>query len=181
MAARSEQPLQRMHHNLNTLFDRLWRGWLGPMDRDFGSMRLWDFGVTENDKEVVVRAEMPGFEEKEVNIEINNDVLTIKAEKEDSGAGEEEYHSFFRSMTLPAGTNADNAKANYRNGVLELHIPRVEGAKPKRIKVEGSHEHGGNGSQSAKTSSGTSSSQASGESQTAKSSGAATGSEKSKK
>ena len=124
---RSEQPLQRVHESLNTLFDRLWRGWPGPIDRDLGSLRLWDLDVTGNDKEIVVRAETPGFDEKELNVQITNDVVTIRAEKEERGNGEEEHRTFFRSITLPAGIDAEKARAIYRNGVLELHIPAHRG------------------------------------------------------
>jgi HSP20 family protein len=146
LAARGEQPLQRMHQSLNTLFDRMWRGWMAPFDRDFASMRVWDFDVTENEKEIVVRAELPGFEENELNVQLNNDVLTIKAQKEERGDREEEYRSFFRSITLPSGIDVDKVRATYRNGVLEMHIPRTEGGRAKQIKVEGHHQ-GGNGAQ----------------------------------
>src|SRR5438105_4926847 len=126
VAVRRERPLQRMHQNLNTLFDRMWGNWLGPFERDFSSMRVWDFDVTENDKEITVRAELPGFEENELDIQLTNDILTIKAEKEEHGEGEEEYRSFFRRVTLPSGMDADNVRATYRSGVLGMHIPRVE-------------------------------------------------------
>jgi HSP20 family protein len=142
LAARSERPLQRMHQNLSTFFDRMWSGWLGPHDRDFGSMRLWEFDVDEGDKEIVVRAELPGFEQSELDVQLINDVLTIKADKEEHGNGREEYRSFFRRVTLPAGTDADHVQATYRNGVLEMHIPRREGVQPKKIKVEGSRQRG---------------------------------------
>src|SRR5262249_28457318 len=97
---------------------------------------IWDFDVKEDDKEIVVRAEMPGFEQNEIDVQINNDTLTIKAEKEQKGNGREEYRSFFRTITLPGGINAEKAQATYRNGVLELHFPRSEEAKPRRIKVQ---------------------------------------------
>src|SRR5437762_2689667 len=100
LAVRRERPLQRMHPNLNTLFDRMWSGWLAPFERDFSSMRVWDFDVSENDKEITVRAELPGFEENELDVQLTDDVLTIKAEKEERGEGEEEYRSYFRRMTL---------------------------------------------------------------------------------
>jgi HSP20 family protein len=146
LAARGAQPLQRLHHGLNTVFDRMLSGWLAPFDRDLGSMRLWDFDVTEDDKEIVIRAEIPGFEENELDIQLNNDMLTIKAEKTERENGKEEYRNFFRSVTLPGGIDAEKVQATYRNGVLEMHIPRAEGAQPKRIKVEGSQKSG-NGSQ----------------------------------
>jgi HSP20 family protein len=113
--AQPAQPLQRLHQSLDTLFDRMWRGWLGPYERDFGSVRLWDFDVMENDNEVVVRAELPGFEETEIEVQVSNDVLTIKAQKEERAEGEEEFRSFFRSITLPSGTDADKARAVYHS------------------------------------------------------------------
>jgi HSP20 family protein len=137
LAARGGHPLERLRRDFGTLFDRLWSGWLAPFDQDFESMRVWDFDVTENDREIVVRAEVPGFEPNELDVQLNNNVLTIKAEKEQKGDGQEEYRSFYRSITLPPGVNADKAQATYRNGVLELHIPRAEGAQPKHIQVQG--------------------------------------------
>jgi HSP20 family protein len=137
LAARGEHPLERLRRDFDTLFGRLWGGLLAPFDRDVEPMRVWDFGVTENDREVVVRAEVPGFEPNELDVRIDNGVLIIKAEKEQKGDGQEEYRSFYRSITLPPGIDADKAQATYRNGVLELHIPRAEGAQPKRIQVQG--------------------------------------------
>jgi HSP20 family protein len=57
-------------------------GWLAPFEQNFGAMRMWDFDVKDNDQEIVVRAELPGFEANELDVQLNNDVLTIKAEKE---------------------------------------------------------------------------------------------------
>jgi HSP20 family protein len=137
MPARRENPLERLRQDFDTVFGRMLGGMLTPFDQDFETLRIWDFDVTENDKEIVVRAEMPGFEQNELDVQINNDVLTIKAEKEQKGNGKEEYRSFFRRVTLPSGINPEKVQANYHNGVLELHIPRVEGSQPKRIEVQG--------------------------------------------
>jgi HSP20 family protein len=145
MAARSEHPLERLHQDFDTLFDRLWGGWLAPLDRDVGTVRLWDFDVQENDQEVVIRAELPGFEENEIDVQLNQDTLIIRAEKEQKGDGQEEYRNFFRAITLPPGINPEQARATYRNGVLELHIPRAAEAQPRRIQIEG--ERAGNGQQ----------------------------------
>jgi HSP20 family protein len=122
---------------MDNLFDRFFGGWLTPSSEDLGPMRMWDFGVTENDKEIVVRAEMPGFDEKDLDVQLHDDVLTIKAEKEQKGDGQEEYRSFYRTVTLPQGIDAEKVQASYRNGVLELHIPRPEGSQAKRIPVQG--------------------------------------------
>ena len=143
LAARREHPLERLHRDFDTLFDRMMGGWLAPAEQDFGSVRMWDFDVQENDKEIVVRAEVPGFEPNEIDVQLNQDTLTIKAEKEKKGDGEQEYRSFFRMVTLPAGIDAEKVQAAYRNGVLELHIPRAEGAQPKRINIQGEQGAGG--------------------------------------
>jgi HSP20 family protein len=135
--ARREHPLQRLRSDFDTLLDSLWGGgWMMPFDEGSEPMRLWDFNVSENDKEIVVRAEVPGFEPNEVEVQLNNDVLTIKAEKQQKGDREEEYRSFSRSITLPAGIDPDKVQATYRNGVLELHIPRAAEAQPRRIPIQ---------------------------------------------
>src|SRR5690242_5146218 len=128
MTPRREHPLMRLQRDFDNLFNSLWGGGLAPFDQEFGNMRIWDFNVKEDEKEIVVRAEMPGFEQNEIDVQINNDTLTIKAEKEQKGNGREEYRSFFRTITLPGGTNTEKAQATYRNGVLELHFPRSEEA-----------------------------------------------------
>jgi HSP20 family protein len=130
-------PLERLRSDFDTLFDRFFGRLPMPLEEEVGEMRVWDFDVSENDKEVTVRAEMPGFEEKEINVELHNDVLTIKAEKEEKEEGGRSFRSFFRTVTLPAGVDAEKAQASYRNGVLELHIPRSEEVKPRRIQVQG--------------------------------------------
>ncbi len=135
--ARREHPLERLQRDFDTLFGRLWGGFMTPFQQEAETLRVWDFDIQENDKEIVVRAELPGFEEKEIDVQLNKDVLTIKAEKVQKGEQEREYRSFYRSVTLPSGINPEKAQATYRNGVLELHVPRDEEARPKRIQVQG--------------------------------------------
>jgi HSP20 family protein len=132
-----QHPLEQFHQAFESLFDRFFGNFPMLSGQDFGPTRLWDFGVTENDKEVTVRAEMPGFEENEIDVQLNNDMLTIRAEKEQKGGSREEYRSFYRTVTLPSGVDAEKAQATYHNGVLELHFPRPEGAQAKRIQVQG--------------------------------------------
>ena len=139
---RQRHPMELFRRRFDDLFDQMWGGMLAPFGQDFGETRVWDFGVTQNDKEVTVRAELPGFDENEINVQLENDMLTIRAEKEQKGEGQEEYRRFYRSVSLPPGLDADKAQASYRNGVLELHFPRPEGARGKRIPIQG-HEAGG--------------------------------------
>lgn len=132
LANRGEYPLDELRRK----FNRLWNNWLTPFE-DFGSTRTWDLGMEETDKEIVVRADVPGFEENELNVRLDSDVLTIEAEKEQKEQGREQYRSFYRAVALPAGINPDQASATYRNGVLELHFPRSEGTHVRRIPIGG--------------------------------------------
>ena len=102
--------------------------------------------VTENGN-LVVRAELPGVKQEDVDITLHNNVLTVsgerKAEQEEERGGyyvrERRYGSFSRSLTVPEGVDESKIHARYENGVLEV---TVEGAaevqEPKRIQIEGS-------------------------------------------
>ena len=139
-----EQPLARLRDDFDSLFDRLLGRWAGPFETEFGLDPLWDVDVDERGNEIVVRAETPGFEPDEIDVEITGRMLTIKAEKkeekkEEKGNGaveQQSYSAFVRSVTLPEGIQRDKIKANYRNGVLEVHIPKSDEAQPRRISVQ---------------------------------------------
>jgi HSP20 family protein len=137
MATRGSHPLERLRREFETLFGPMWSPW----EQETGEMRFWDFDVREGENEIMVRAEVPGFEPNELDVEMHNDTLTIKAEKQHTGDRGEEYRSFYRSISLPGGVDTEKAQATYRNGVLELHIPRAAGASPRRIQVQA--EQGG--------------------------------------
>ena len=100
--------------------------------------------VYEDGDKVVVKTELPGMTEKEVEVSILGDTLTIKGEKkQEKETKEESYHrieraygSFHRAITLPSPVTSDKAKASFKNGVLEIEIPKKEVAKPKQIKVK---------------------------------------------
>lgn len=100
--------------------------------------------VSEGDGEIIVRASLPGFKKDEIDVSVQNGVLTIKAEhteeeetkKEKFYRKERRYGSVYRTMTLPGNVTDTNAKAELKDGVLTLHIPEEEKAKPKRIAVK---------------------------------------------
>ncbi len=104
---------------------------------DFGEMRLWDLSLDENDKEITVRAELPGFDANQIDVQFHDDVLTIRAGKESKSDGGQEFERYERSIMLPSGANVDRAEADYRNGVLELRFPRTEQSKGKKIPIRG--------------------------------------------
>jgi HSP20 family protein len=179
MIARREHPLQYLQRDFDRLFGRLVSGWLAPFDEDFQTMRVWDFDVTENGKELVVRAEMPGFEENEINVQLTQDVLTIRAEKEQKGDGQDECRRFVRTVVLPSCTDADKIQATYRNGVLELHLPRAEGTQPKQIKLQG--QQGTTGQQALPSATGAASGQSKNQGQEAGGQAGAAASKESRK
>jgi HSP20 family protein len=138
LARRETFPLDRLHDEFDTMFNRVFGGLMpaGEMDE----MRLWDFSMDDRDKEIVVRAELPGFEPNELDVQVQGDILTIKAEHQEKTAGQQSYNSFQRSMTLPSGVQTEGVQANYRNGVLELHLPKAPEQVGKRIPI-GEHKH----------------------------------------
>lgn len=99
--------------------------------------------VRESDKEIVVEAELPGVEQKDIKVNVANNVLTIsgerrgeeKTEKKGYSRIERHYGKFERSFGLPETVNADKVSAEFKNGVLTLTLPKTEKAKPKEINV----------------------------------------------
>lgn len=122
------------------------------IDRVFDNFTAWrgdglaftpSMEVTETDKAIEVSTELPGIDEKDVDISINNDVLTIrgekKAEKEEKNQTyrliERSYGSFERSLALPPGIDADAIKAKMDKGVLKVTLPKPPTAQAQKIKI----------------------------------------------
>ncbi len=100
--------------------------------------------VAEHDNEYVVRLELPGVKKDDVKITMRENVLTISGEKrQEKETGEASHHrvervygSFQRSFTLPTNVKADRIDAEYKDGVLNITLPKAEEAKPKQIEVK---------------------------------------------
>jgi HSP20 family protein len=100
--------------------------------------------ITEDDKEYLVKAELPEMKKEEIKINVHEDVLSIsgerKYEKEEKGKKyhrvERAYGSFVRSFTLPEDADGSKINADYKDGVLKIHLPKSEKAKPKAIEVK---------------------------------------------
>ncbi len=133
LAPRLSHPLEQFRRRMDALFDHFFSGW----PEDVGPEHPWDFDVRENTEEVLVRAELPGFETEDLDVRVSDDMLTINAERSQAGNGAQSYRRFARTISLPPGIDTASAQASYRSGVLEVHLPRAEGAKPKRIPVQG--------------------------------------------
>ena len=100
--------------------------------------------IYETDENIVLKAELPGVDKKEVSVEVKDSTLILKGErKREKEVKEENYHrversfgTFMRSFSLPVSVKQDQVKAKFRDGVLEVTLPKAEEAKPKQVKVE---------------------------------------------
>jgi len=150
---RSETPLRRaeespflaLHREMNRMFDDFSRGFdLSPFDGGWS----WGFSppvdVREDEKEVTVKAELPGMEEKDIEVNLADNGLTIKgekkAEKEEQGKDnwyrETSYGAFHRFIPLPEGLDQEKVDARFKNGVLTVTLHRLEEAKGKKIAIK---------------------------------------------
>ena len=100
--------------------------------------------IHEGNKEITLKADLPGIKKEDVHLDIDDGMITLKGErkfeKEDKQDNyhriERSYGSFHRSFTLPPAVDRDKIKAKYSNGILEITLPKTEEAKPKSIPVE---------------------------------------------
>lgn len=135
--------LNQLHSEINRLFDSL-----GGYD-DEGGTPATDWmpavDVTEEESRYVLHADVPGVDAKDIDITLENGVLTIRGRREASATDERSgyrrversYGAFFRRFTLPDTADAEKISAQSRNGVLELVIPKQPKVQPRRITVKG--------------------------------------------
>jgi HSP20 family protein len=132
-------PVSRYRSVMDRMFDNAFFG--EPSEwRTFSDLAL---DVAENENEFLVKASLPGINPDDLDITFSGKTLTIKGEykaeeeKEDVHyhLRERRYGSFSRSLSLPSPIDADAIQAKYEAGVLTLHLPKTEEAKPKRIAV----------------------------------------------
>src|SRR5215213_5111607 len=101
--------------------------------------------VWETEKELVLSFDLPGIEEEKIAVELDENMLTVSGERERTGEQSSEryyrferrYGQFSRSVSLPAGVKDSDVQADYKNGVLEVRIPKPEEPKPRRIEIGG--------------------------------------------
>lgn len=135
----SVSPFFTLQREMNRLFDSVFHGvGLAPFGSGWPSVE-----VSETDKEVKVTAELPGLDEKDIEINVNDDMLTISGEKrsetddKERNYSERYYGRFERRISLPAVVDDERAKASYKNGVLTVTLPKdvAARAKTKRIPI----------------------------------------------
>ena len=116
------------------------------VDKESITLAEWSplVDITEDDKEYLIKAELPEIKKEEIKFTVENGVLVIsgerKLEKEEKGRKyhgvERAYGSFVRSFSLPDDADADKVNAEFNDGVLKVHIAKSESARPKQIEVE---------------------------------------------
>lgn len=130
--------LTGMQQEMNRLFD----DFFGEGRGDEGSW-LPAVDVSETDNEMIIRAELPGMAQEDIELNLQENVLTLKGDKKKEEKEEQEnfhrversYGSFSRTLTLPADVKAEQIQASFKDGVLLITLPKAEEAKAKKIAI----------------------------------------------
>ena len=128
---------------VDRLFDSVFQGHL-PATIDGLAMMALPVDIEETRDEFVVRADLPGVDSKDVKVSLLGDVLTIRGERKQNHETKDQnvrrterrYGSFERSFRLGVAVRVDLVKASYRDGVLEIHVPKAEEARVREIEVQ---------------------------------------------
>ncbi|MGA7339244.1 MAG: Hsp20/alpha crystallin family protein [Terracidiphilus sp.] len=129
-----------LQNRMNSLF-RDFNGGEGPLTT---ASFVPAVDIYEDDKKVLLKLEVPGIEEKDLDVSVENNTLTVKGERKfDSEEKEENFHrierrygSFFRAFTLPTTVDTEHIDAKYNAGVLKLELQKKPEAQPKQIKIK---------------------------------------------
>ncbi len=145
--AKHEYSLGELHREMNRLFDEFFRA----SSFEWPALNEWPAGdlaprldVSEDDKAVRISAELPGVDEKDIQITLTDKALTLTGEKkeahEDKGKhfyrSERSYGMFRRVIPLPAEVDEEKVEAKFKHGVLKITLPKVEGAEGRRKRIE---------------------------------------------
>jgi len=139
---RSENNFERM---MDDFFNRRMRSWWPERWSGEGTeFRAPAVDLFEDKDDIVVKAELPGIEKNDIDVNLTDHTLTIRAEKKKQNEIKEEhyyrsersYGSFTRTLELPAGVQRDKVTANYNNGVLEIRLPKTAEAKTRETRVK---------------------------------------------
>ena len=135
--------LGQLQDRMNRLFQDSWSGSVRGEDNLMSTSFVPPVDIYEDEHDIRVKMEVPGIDQNDIDIRVENNTLTVKGERKfDKDEKEENFHrverrygSFVRSFTLPNTVDAENVQANYHNGVLYISLPKKAEAKPKQIKV----------------------------------------------
>ena len=142
----SWRPFRGELSSMRREMDELWNRFFGetPFFRTFPEEWSPSVDISETKDELLIKAELPGLDAKDVDVSISGDVLTIIGEKKREEEEKDEHHyraeryygSFQRSFQLPTSVQADKVKATFDKGVLKVTLPKVEEAKKKQIEIK---------------------------------------------
>ena len=132
-------PMSHMDE-FDALAREMWKSW-EPLT--FHPSFMSSLDIYEENDELVVKADLPGLKNEDINISLEEGVLTVKAEREDEEVSEDATHylrerrfgKYSRSMKLPFQVDGENISATMERGVLHIRLPKAEEAKPKHIEV----------------------------------------------
>lgn len=135
-----DNPMMSLQRDLNRVFEDFW----GRFDAPFGSMTAGGprTDISETDEAMLVSVDLPGLDEKDIEVNVTDDMLTIRGETEEKsekdGFASQSRRSFHRMIPVPPGVDADKAEAEFKRGVLTVTLPKTEEAKArvKRIDVK---------------------------------------------
>jgi HSP20 family protein len=143
---RFSDPFTTLQREVDRLFDDFARGWptAGWPTMDRAPQLMPSMDVAETDKEIEITAELPGMEQKDVELNLADNILTIKGEKKSEKEEkdknyrtyERSHGSFSRTVELPAGIDPDEIKASLSNGVLKVTVPKPAPAQAKKVEVK---------------------------------------------
>lgn len=142
--ARTDDPFVSLQRQMNRLFDDAFGSYVPAARTESGAMLAPSIDVKETDTSIEIEAELPGVDEKDVQVTIEDNVLTIKGEKKADKAenkkdyymSERSYGSFLRSFELPTGIDASKVSAAFTKGVLKVTLPKPTAAEAKARKIE---------------------------------------------
>jgi HSP20 family protein len=138
-------PFLTLHREMNRLFDDVLRGAPAAGGQGQGSLLAPNLDVSETDKDIRIQAELPGVNENDVEVSLNDDTLTIRAEKkqerkeerEGTHISERSFGTFQRAIRLPFQVNPDQVQARFENGVLHVSLPKSERQeRNRRIQIQ---------------------------------------------
>jgi HSP20 family protein len=137
--------LVSLQERMNRMFDESFRGaGRGAAEEDWvGGAWAPAVDIYEQDGNIVLKAELPGIDPKDVDVRVENNILTLRGERKlDTEVKRESYHrversygTFIRSFTLPNMIDTEKIKAEYKDGVLRMILPKKDEAKPKQISI----------------------------------------------
>lgn len=144
------------YHDLASIQERFNRFLGNTVSRDRDeemSLGAWipPVDISEDKERILLTAELPGFKEDQIEIQMEGGVLTLKGERKDEEEKEgrtfhrreRSYGQFVRSFTLPNNVDREHIKAHFSEGLLEIELPKREETKPRQIKISGSETHEG--------------------------------------